>query len=79
MLLCLFHVHQSWKNKLNELLDSKKTSQIICLRKQVKKYIKEILDTLCISLISFITHTAIENTRRDVKNVRCDAENADQI
>ena len=37
------------------------------------------VDTLCISLISFITHTAIENTRRDVKNVRCDAENADQI
>jgi hypothetical protein len=46
MLLCLFHVRQSWKNKLNELLGSKGTSQIICLRKQVKQYIKEILNQL---------------------------------
>ncbi|RGB25355.1 hypothetical protein C1646_771868 [Rhizophagus diaphanus] len=36
MLLCLFYVHQSWKNKLNELLDSKGTSQIINLKKQIK-------------------------------------------
>ena len=46
MLLCLFHVRQSWKNKLNELLGSKGTPQIICLRKQVKQYIKEILNQL---------------------------------
>ena len=41
MLLCMFHVCQSWKNKLNELLGSKGTSQIIHLRKEIKKYIKE--------------------------------------
>jgi ABC-type multidrug transport system permease subunit len=46
MLLCLFHVRQSWKNKLNELLGSKGTPQIICLRKQVKQYIKGILNQL---------------------------------
>jgi hypothetical protein len=46
MLLCMFHVRQSWKNKLNELLGSKGTSQIICLRKEIKQYIKGILNQL---------------------------------
>lgn len=46
MLLCLFHVRQSWKNKLNELLGSKGTPQIINLRKQIKQYIKGILNQL---------------------------------
>lgn len=46
MLLCLFHVRQSWKNKLNELLGSKGTSQLINLRKQIKQYIKGILNQL---------------------------------
>ena len=46
MLLCMFHVCQSWKNKLNELLGSKGTSQIIHLRKEIKKYIKGIVNQL---------------------------------
>ncbi|PKK70127.1 hypothetical protein RhiirC2_780101 [Rhizophagus irregularis] len=46
MLLCSFHVRQSWKNKLNELLGSKGTSQLINLRKQIKQYIKGILNQL---------------------------------
>ena len=46
MLLCMFHVCQSWKNKLNELLGSKGTFQIIHLRKEIKKYIKGIVNQL---------------------------------
>ena len=43
MLLCMFHVGMCWKNKINELLGSKGTPQIIKLRKEVKQYIKGIL------------------------------------
>jgi len=43
MLLYMFHVGMFWKNKINELLGSKGTPQIIKLRKEVKQYIKGIL------------------------------------
>lgn len=43
MLLCMFHVSQCWKNKINELLGAKGTPQIIKLRKEVKQYIKGVL------------------------------------
>ncbi|RGB41357.1 hypothetical protein C1646_752155 [Rhizophagus diaphanus] len=43
MLLCMFHVSQCWKNKINELLGAKGTPQIIKLCKEVKLYIKGVL------------------------------------
>ncbi len=43
MLLCMFHVSLCWKNKMNELLGAKGTSQIIKLRKEVKQYIRGML------------------------------------
>ena len=38
-----FMLSMCWKNKINELLGSKGTPQIIKLRKEVKQYIKGIL------------------------------------
>ncbi|PKK56753.1 hypothetical protein RhiirC2_799343 [Rhizophagus irregularis] len=38
MLLYMSHISQYWKNKINELLGAKDTSQIIKLHKEVKWY-----------------------------------------
>lgn len=43
LLICLFHISSNWKNKLNQLLGSHGSKEIINLRKEIKNFIRGIL------------------------------------
>ena len=43
LLICLFHISSNWKNKLNQLLGSHGSKEIIKLRKEVRLFIRGIL------------------------------------